>query len=257
MNKPGSILMGFLLIIALAAQLSGCATTMANLPPEEPAMHTVAEFADDEKMLFVDDPWIGFNKRMYTFNFYADKYVILPVVRGYEFITPEFAQDGVSNFFNNIGEIKTFYNALLQAKGMKTLNALGRFVTNSTIGIGGLFDVATHMGMQRQPEDFGQTLGVWGVGSGPYVVLPVLGPNTARSTTGLVVDTGARIAMMNAIDPFGNVDNGSTIEAGVTTLEFIDARHQQKFQYYKSHYPFEYFMVRYLYKQQREFAIMK
>jgi phospholipid-binding lipoprotein MlaA len=257
MNNSGSIPKQFLLIFALAALLSGCATTMANLPPEEPAMHSADEFADDEKMLYVDDPWIGFNQRMYKFNYYADKYVILPVVRGYEFITPEFAQEGVSNFFNNVGEIKTFYNALLQAKGKKTLNALGRFVTNSTIGIGGLFDVAKHVGMQRQPEDFGQTLGVWGVESGLYVVLPVLGPNTARSTAGLAVDTGARVAMMSAIDPFENVDNGSAIEAGLTTLEFIDARHQIKFRYYKSHYPFEYFMVRYLSKQQREFETMK
>lgn len=241
----------------LAALLSGCATTTANLPPEEPAMHSVAESVDDEKMLYVDDPWINFNKRMYTFNYYADKYVILPVVRSYEFITPELMQDGVSNFFNNIGEVKTLYNSLLQAKGKKSLVTFGRFVTNSTIGIGGLFDVAKKMGMERQSEDFGQTLGVWGVGSGPYVVLPILGPNTVRSTTGFLVDTGARIAIVDGLNIYGDDDESGAIEAAVTTLEFIDTRHQIKFRYYKTHYPFEYFMVRYLYKQQGEFAIMK
>jgi len=237
--------------------LPGCASTTATLPPEEPAMHSAIESSDDESMLFVDDPWIGFNKEMYRFNYYADKYVILPVVNGYEFITPVFVQTGVSNFFNNIGEIKTLYNAILQGKGGKSLTTLGRFVTNSTIGIGGLFDVATPMGMERKTEDFGQTLGVWGAGSGPYVVIPILGPNTVRSTTGFVVDTGARLAMMSAIDPFEDTDNGSAIETGLTVLEAIDTRHQQKFRYHKSFYPFEYNMVRYLYKQQGEFAIMK
>jgi phospholipid-binding lipoprotein MlaA len=255
MRNRKSILIGIAVAIYAAALLSGCATTKATLLPEEPPMHSAAEFADDEKMLYVDDPWITFNKNMYNFNYYADKYVLLPIVNSYEFITPVPVQDGVSNFFNNIGEIKTLYNSILQGKGKKSINALGRFITNSTIGIGGLLDVAKHMGMERQPEDFGQTLGVWGVGSGPYLVVPVLGPNTVRSTTGFVVDTAAKTAMMNAV--FEDIDDGSTIQTGLTVLDAIDTRHQTKFRYYKSHYPFEYYMVRYLYKQQQEFAVMK
>jgi len=255
MKNPYPILLRLAVFLCLVALLSGCATTRANLLPEEPAMHSVTEFAEDEQMLFVDDPWIKFNKKMYNFNYYADKYVLLPVVRGYEFITPEFVQDGVSNFFNNIGEIKTLYNSLLQAKGTKSLNALGRFLTNSTIGIGGLFDVAKSMGMEKQPEDFGQTLAVWGVGAGPYVVLPLIGPNTVRSTAGFAVDTTIRTAMVNAV--LEDVDNDSSIKTGLTVLNVIDTRHGQKFRYYKSHSPFEYLMVRYLYKEERALLIMK
>jgi phospholipid-binding lipoprotein MlaA len=194
---------------------------------------------------------------MYKFNYYADEYVLLPITRGYEFIAPAFVETGVTNFFNNIGEIKTLYNSLLQAKGKKSVNAVGRFLTNSTIGIAGLFDVATKMGMERQPEDFGQTLGVWGTGTGPYLVVPLLGPNTVRSTTGFVVDTATRSAMVAAIDPFEDVDHGSQIETGLTALEAIDGRHKVDFRYYKTHYPFEYFMVRYLLRQQQEFQVAK
>ncbi len=254
MKKLSSCVSRFMLLLCLGASVCGCATTKAHLPPEEPPMHSIEEFTDDENMLFVDDPWIGFNKNIYKFNYYADEKVILPVTRGYEFITPGFMQTGVSNFFNNIGEVKTLYNSLLQGKGGKSLNALGRFLTNSTVGIGGLFEVAKSMGMERKPEDFGQTLGVWGVGSGPYLVVPILGPNTVRSTTGFVADTGTRMAMVNAIDP---LENAPEVETGLTALEFVDSRHQVKFRYHKSHYPFEYFMIRYLLMQQQEFQVMK
>jgi phospholipid-binding lipoprotein MlaA len=257
MRITSSRLLRLVVSLYLAALLSGCATTATNLPPEEPAMHSLVEFGDDERMLYVDDPWEGFNRNMYKFNYYVDTYFFYPVVKGYEFVTPEPVQTGVSNFFNNIGEVKTLYNSILQGKGTKSLTTFTRFLFNSTIGIGGLFDVATGMGLQRQPEDFGQTLGVWGVGSGPYVVLPLLGPNTVRSTAGYAVDTGARMAMTSAIDPFGHMDNGEAVDAAVTALEVIDTRHQIKFRYHKSNYPFEYYMVRYLYKQQREFALMK
>jgi phospholipid-binding lipoprotein MlaA len=194
---------------------------------------------------------------MYKFNYYFDKYFFLPVVRGYEFILPTFAQTGVSNFFYNIREVRTFYNSLLQLKGEKAMTTLGRFVTNSTIGIGGLFDPATSIGMERQDEDFGQTLAVWGVGTGPYLVLPVLGPNTVRSASGFVVDAGARYAIVSAIDPFENVDEGWAIETGLTALEAIDMRHREKFRYFGSGYPFEYDIVRFLYVKKRELLMMK
>ena len=180
-------------VFSLTFVLAGCATTTASLPPVQPAMHTVAEV--DEVVVAanarVNDPWQGFNRSMYKFNYNFDKYFFLPVVSGYEFITPTFAQTGVSNFFNNIREVPTFYNSLLQLKGGKAVTTAGRFVTNTTIGILGLFDPATSLGMARQNEDFGQTLGVWGVGTGPYVVLPVLGPNTVRSAGGYIFDSAA------------------------------------------------------------------
>ena len=246
------------LIMCLLVSMGGCASTKTDLPAEVPAMHTVEEFSDDERVAYVSqDPWEGLNRRMYRFNYNFDKYVFLPAVSGYEFVTPDCVQTGVSNFFNNIYEFRTLYNSLFQLKGKKALTTLGRFATNSTIGIGGLFDVAELFGLKRQNEDFGQTLGYWGVGTGPYLVLPILGPNTMRSASGYAVDGGIRYAIISAIDPFENVENGTAIQVGITVLETVNLRHQQKFRYYGSGYPFEYDMVRFLYRQSREFLIMK
>ena len=166
-------------VLLLVVYLAGCAPTPPLRSYEEPPMHTLAEF-DDEKIAHVDDPWERFNRRMYTFNYTLDQYLFLPVVDAYEFVTPKFVQTGVSNFFKNIGEICTLYNSVLQLRGKKAATTTGRFLINSTIGLAGLFDPATSMGLKRQNEDFGQTLGHWGVDTGPYLVLPALGPATLR-----------------------------------------------------------------------------
>ncbi len=234
----------------LVLNLVGCASTRPARPPEEPAMHTVREI-DDEYVARVDDPWEGFNRSMYRFNYNFDKYLYLPVVNSYEFITPLFVQTGVTNFFNNIGEIRTFYNSLLQAKGGKAMTTAGRFLTNSTIGIVGLFDPATNMGIKRQDEDFGQTLACWGVDTGPYLVMPVLGPGTVRSTSGFAVDSGVHSAIAKAVDLDDDIQTAGTV------LKAIDARHKQPFRYYESGFPFEYNMVRFLYREKRELAAMK
>jgi phospholipid-binding lipoprotein MlaA len=245
------------ILLYLALVLAGCATTTANTAAEIPAMHTLKDVNDERVAHVAGDPWEGFNRRMYQFNFYFDKYFYIPIVSGYEYITPTFAQAGVSNFFNNIAEIRTFYNSLLQANGKTSLVTFGRFATNTTIGIGGLFDPATSFGMVRREEDFGQTLGTWGAGTGPYLVMPVLGPGTVRSHSGFAVDTGIHATIKSAIDPFGNTDNGDAILTGVSALKAIDTRHQQKFRYYGSGYPFEYEIMRYFYQQRRERLIMK
>ena len=151
-------------------------------------MHSISEFRD-QRFAEVADPWEGFNRSMYRFNFYFDKYLFLPVVNGYEFITPTFVQERISSFFNNIGEVRNLTNSLFQLKGTESVTTLGRFVTNSTIGLGGLFDPATSFGLERHNEDFGKTLGYWGAGSGPYLVLPIFGPSSLRDTGGLVVDS--------------------------------------------------------------------
>lgn len=248
-----------LLALCLALPFAGCATT-ATLPAEVPAMHSVSEVKDEYVLTPGGDPWVGFNRSMYRFNYNLDKYFLLPVVSGYEFITPTLVQDGVSNIFNNILEVRNLTNCIFQLKGMQTVTTLGRFVTNSTIGIGGIFDVATSMGMKRQPEDFGQTLGYWGVDAGPYLVLPLFGPSNVRDTGGIVVDAGIRFAIVSAIDPkvyVDGTDEWGTIEAGVTFLEAIDKRHQEPFRYYGTAYPFEYEMVRFLSGKSRELQVMK
>ena len=248
-----------LIALSMALTLAGCATTAATLPPEEPAMHSVQEL-DDEVVAGADtDPWVTTNKSLYVFNYNLDKYLLLPVVNTYEYILPTFVQTGVSNFFNNIAEIRTLYNSLFQAKGGKALTTTGRFLTNSTIGIAGLFDPATSFGMKRQNEDFGQTLGVWGVGSGPYLVIPALGPGTVRSAGGFVVDTAIHSGIRTALDLPDSVseEHGDEIQTGVTVLKTIDNRHQQPFRYLDNGYPFEYELVRYFYRQSREMEMQK
>ncbi len=242
----------------LLLSLAGCATTAPTILPEEPPMHTVEEL-HGFRIAQIADPWEGFNRSMYKFNYELDKYVLLPVVSGYEFVTPTIVQTGVSNFFNNLVEVRNLTNSLFQLKGMESLTTLGRFVANSTIGIGGLFDPATSLGLERRNEDFGQTLGHWGCSSGPYLVLPFLGPSNARDTSGFVVDAGIRYGIVAAIDPFENVDNGTAtaIKVGVETLEVIDKRHQESFRYFGSEYPFEYDMIRYFYNKKRDLEIMK
>jgi phospholipid-binding lipoprotein MlaA len=220
-------------------------------------MHTVREFSDDENVSRTRDPWEGLNRSMYKFNYEADRFVLLPVVAGYEKAVPHFARTGVSNFFTNIREVQTFYNCILQAKGKKSLVTLGRFLTNSTIGIGGLFDPATAFGWRRENENFDHTLEIWGVGTGPYLVLPILGPNTVRSAGGFAVDGGVRWAIMNSIDPFGGTGASTEIETGITVLETVDLRYRESFRYYDSDYPFEYGMVRYLFSQERELKIFR
>lgn len=134
------------------------------------------------------DPWEPFNRRVHGFNEFFDSNVGRPVARGYQRVTPGPVSRGVSNFFSNLGEFNNIANSVLQGKGESALISTGRLVFNSTFGLLGLFDVATHFDLPRQNEDFGQTLGYWGVNSGPYLVLPFLGPSTVRDSAGRGVD---------------------------------------------------------------------
>ena len=129
----------------------------------------------------VNDPLEDLNRKTYEFNEKLDSTILKPTAELYSKFPPKVKQ-GVTNFFNNLEEIDTSVNQLLQGKPKKSLNDLTRFVINSTIGIGGLFDVASKMGLERHEEDFGQTLAVWGVPEGPYLMLPFLGPSTLRDT---------------------------------------------------------------------------
>ena len=242
---------GILVALLSIVTLCGCAATRPSTQTDQQPMHTISEFRD-QPFAVVSDPWEGFNRSMYRFNYRLDKYLFLPVVSGYEFVTPVFVQNRVSNFYNNLAEIKTLTNCLFQLKGTETAKTLGRFVTNSTLGLGGLFDPATQWGLERQNEDFGKTLGYWGMDSGPYLVLPVFGPSSARDAGGLAVDYGITYGIWTAVDPFDNSDNALAITTGIGVLDAIDTRHQQSFRYYESGYPFEYYMVRFFYHEKRE-----
>lgn len=134
------------------------------------------------------DPLEGMNRATFAFNDAVDRAVLKPVAKGYRFLTPEFARAGVNNAFANVGDVSVAVNNLLQGKAGDAVSDLGRIVVNSTLGILGLFDVASPMGLEKHNEDFGQTLGRWGVGSGPYLVVPFMGPSTIRDALGRPVD---------------------------------------------------------------------
>ena len=134
------------------------------------------------------DPWEGLNRKTYAFNDAVDRAVLKPLAQGYEKVTPAFAREGVNNFFENLDDIGTGLNNFLQGKPGHGLSDAGRFVVNTVFGVFGLWDVATPMGLEKHYEDFGQTLGVWGVQPGPFFVIPFLGPSTVRDAPARVID---------------------------------------------------------------------
>ena len=136
-----------------------------------------------------DDPWEAFNRPVFAFNETLDTYALKPLAQGYQKVTPQPLEDGIHNMFSNLGELVRLGNNLLQGK----LHAAGvdtsRLLFNSTFGVLGFFDVATPMGLLRSDEDFGQTLGAWGLGSGPYLVVPFLGPSSLRDAPAKIPDS--------------------------------------------------------------------
>jgi phospholipid-binding lipoprotein MlaA len=135
------------------------------------------------------DPWESTNRKIFAFNETLDKYILRPVAKGYDFVMPDAAQRGVGNFISNIYEFNSVFNSLLQGRLEGAAQSGGRLLVNTTLGILGFFDVATPMGIEPNVSDFGQTLAVWGVEPGPFVMLPVFGPRTVRSGVGYFVDT--------------------------------------------------------------------
>lgn len=182
-------------LLLLSLLLGGCATVDG---PKDPR-----------------DPLEGYNRAMYQFNDDFDRSLFKPLAEGYQNVVPKPVNTGISNFFSNLGDVLVLINDLLQFKFEQGLSDLGRISWNTTVGLFGFIDVATPMGMPKHNEDFGQTLGYWGVGSGPYIVLPFLGPSSLRDGTGLVVDWQA--------DPLNEVE-GYDSRVGLMTLKAVDTR---------------------------------
>ncbi|MBB3212640.1 phospholipid-binding lipoprotein MlaA [Herbaspirillum sp. Sphag1AN] len=180
--------------LVLAVTLTGCATS--NNP---------------------NDPIEGFNRAVFSFNDTADKAIVKPVAEAYKYVTPNFVQTGVGNFFGNLGDLWSAVNQLLQGRVEAGVTSFMRVAINTTFGIGGLLDVSTEMRLSRQKSDFGQTLGRWGVGSGPYVVIPLLGPSTLRDTAALPVDV--------TFDPWSHKRPVDWRNVG-TAINLIDRRAQ-------------------------------
>ncbi|MCQ4348742.1 VacJ family lipoprotein [Pseudomonas stutzeri] len=197
-----------------------------------------------------DDPWEEWNRRVYHFNQRFDEWLYLPTVDLYRTVTPRVVRSGVSHFFANLGEISSLANHLLQLQGHNALHTTARLLFNTTLGIGGLWDPARRMGLARRSEDFGQTLGSWGVAEGPYLVLPLLGPSNLRDAGGLAFDP----LLGGALDPAAAAGVAAQSGAYYTTMA-IDRRHINDFRYGQLNSPFEYEKVRYVYTEARRLQI--
>lgn len=168
------------------------------------------------------DPWEGMNRDILSFNDQVDKFVLKPVAKGYQWITPEFVDTGISNFFSNLKDIGVSVNGFLQAKPKQGGMDTARFLVNSTAGIGGFIDVATMIDLPKHEEDFAQTLAVWGVPRGPYVVIPLLGPSSVRGVGGYIGDTALHPLTYTLF--FGSTALSTGLSVGLRTVEIIDVR---------------------------------
>jgi phospholipid-binding lipoprotein MlaA len=243
-----------LLLVAVLA-LVACSTAPVMQGDEviEPSFPASSVLDNDLAYLSdeISDPWQGFNRSMYRFNYRFDKYLFLPVVNGYKFITPDFLEQGIHNFFLNLEDITTFFNSILQLNATKTVQTTGRFLVNTTVGLLGFIDVASRLDMPKHDEDFGQTLGYWGAGNGPYLVLPFLGPSNVRDGIGLGVDWVVYTEVINQLDMKDNE------ELALSIMKAIDTRANVAFRYYETGSPFEYDWVKLLYTTKRKMDIEK
>lgn len=184
-----------LLALLLAFLMGGCATV---------------DGPKDER-----DPFEGFNRGMYEFNDAFDRAILRPVATGYQKVTPGIIDRGITNVFSNLNDVVVLVNDVLQLKFGQAASDLSRIAWNSTVGVLGFFDVATALDLPKHNEDFGQTLGYWGVGPGPYLVLPFLGPSTVRDGTGILVDW--------QYDPLSYIE-GTDARYGTIALYAVDTR---------------------------------
>lgn len=167
----------------------------------------------------ISDPFEHYNRFIFKVNTGFDNVLLKPVAKAYRWVLPGFIRRGITNGFNNLQEPFTFVNALLQGKGDVAMKSLGRFMINSTVGVAGLNDQASQWGVKRQEEDFGQTLGVWGVGDGPFLMLPFLGPSNPRDLVGFVAETfgsPSNVVLSRAV--------ANSIDYGLTGLQIVDLR---------------------------------
>jgi phospholipid-binding lipoprotein MlaA len=249
-----------LMLLVVFVFLAGCGTAPVRQEPEIPAKRPVSEYVKPDETAAIDayDPWEPMNRRIYIFNAIFDNVIFLPVVNAYEFVLPTFVRKGITNFFNNLMEVPILMNSLLQFKFEKAVNTFGRIMINTTVGLGGLIDVATlNDGIQREDEDFGQTLGFYGLGPGPYLVLPILGPSDLRDTAGLVVDTAVYSLMVGELIDLTGLGSpeDDILNYSLSALYAIDKRSNEPFRYYKTGSPFEYDLIRKLYLIKRQFQI--
>jgi phospholipid-binding lipoprotein MlaA len=236
----------------LGVLLGACSTKPVKVGepvevPVFPADQVLNQEGNDTVAGRIWDPLEGMNRTFYRFNYYFDRYVFLPGVAAYQYVTPDPVEKGLHNFFNNLSDITTLINSALQLNLEKTMNSLTRVSVNSTIGLLGFLDIASDV--PKRQEDFGQTLGYWGVGDGPYLVIPVLGPSNFRDGAGYAVDQTIRSELWSAT----NIETYQ--EWIINILWSLDQRAHIDFRYYETGSPFEYELVRTLYTTKRQLDI--
>jgi phospholipid-binding lipoprotein MlaA len=197
MQKPNNHTPLLLSSLVISITLAGCASTATTAPDQ-------------------NDPWAGWNRGTQTFNDNLDKAILKPMAKGYQWITPEVVDEGVTNFFSNINDIGVTLNDLLQFKLTQSGMDASRFLINTTAGVAGIFDVAKLIDLPKHKEDFGQTLGFWGVPSGSYLVLPFFGPSSPRDAFGLVGD-----ALFNPLT-YVSVFGGAAVNAATAGSRVVD-----------------------------------
>jgi len=178
--------------------------------PSQAAIGPINVYLDDV------DPLEDLNRPIFEFNQALDQNLLEPIAISYRDNTPESIKKGINNFFSNLGEVSTLANQILQFKVEDSFITFSRFLLNTTIGLAGIFDPASELGLNKKDEDFGQTLGVWGVPEGPYFVIPILGPSTLRDTAGLYVDMTSDMNLINNLDTNG--------EIAATSIKAVDKR---------------------------------
>ena len=247
----------FLLIslATLSLLLGGCSSGAQEKPQTDhypKAIFTPERLLppDHESPTAVSDPWMSMNMHIYNFNYHFDQRVFLPTVQGYRAVFPQFVRTGVHNFFDNFRDAVTAVNSILQLSPRKFGQSTGRFLTNSTIGLFGVIDVATMVDIPRPEEDFGQTLGYWGVGQGPYLVVPFLGPSNLRDGIGLVPDLYMQSLLQSrAVSP--------VFRTAAFLFNSVDTRNETAFRYYENGSALEYEMVRFMWSTKRELDVLK
>ena len=209
----------------------------------------------------INDSMEPFNRRMYALNTQFDRKIAYPASRIYAAAVPKPVRKGISNFYNNFKEIPTFVNSVLQLKPGKAANALGRFVVNSTAGLLGVTDVAKNIGLRSDPETMGDTLGHYGIGTGSFLVLPVLGPSTVRDAVGSAADAAMEGAARGVVDKKLFFDTGIFDKTvyGFTrpVVTGLNARSMLSIKYGDLNSPFEYDLVKALYYNYRKIQVAK
>jgi len=200
--------------------------------------------------LDIFDPFEFWNRRVYHFNQRFDESVFQPVLKGYRFILPTPVRRSVSYFFGNLGDVNSLANSLLQFKLKRSAHITGRVMVNTTLGLAGFFDPASRMGLGKQTEDFGQTLGFYRVPAGPYLILPVLGPSNFRDAGGRVVDF-----VGDEYINYLNVADTTRSHPYILGVKIVNERYITDFEYGQMNSPFEYEKLRYVYSRARQLQI--